>query len=93
MNAPWPDSRPRGRKGGRKFALSKAQARPAPAAMVHRDTSVSVLCILIPAIYRATRGGPFFNPPRTYIESSSANESARRLFSWPESFQCLQHPL
>ena len=25
MNAPWPDSRPRGRKGGRKFALSKAQ--------------------------------------------------------------------
>ncbi len=32
MNAPWPDSRPRGRKGGRKFALSKAQARPAQAA-------------------------------------------------------------
>ena len=44
MNAPWPDSRPRGRKGGRKFALSKAQVRLAQAAMVHRDTSVSVLC-------------------------------------------------
>ena len=39
MNAPWPDSRPRGRKGSRKFAPSKAQVRLAQAAMVHRDTS------------------------------------------------------
>ena len=44
MNAPWLGSRPRGRKGGRKFALSKAQVRLAQAAMVHRDTSVSELC-------------------------------------------------
>ena len=43
MNAPWPDSRPRGRKGGRKAPV-KAQVRLAQAAMVHRDTSVSVLC-------------------------------------------------
>ena len=39
MNAPWLGSRPRGRKGGRKFALSKAQVR-----LAHRDTSVSELC-------------------------------------------------
>ena len=34
----------RGRKGGRKFALSKAPVRLAQAAMAHRDTSVSELC-------------------------------------------------
>ena len=34
----------RGRKGCRKFALSKAQVRLAQAAMGHRDTSVSELC-------------------------------------------------
>ena len=34
----------RGRKGGRKFALSKAQVRLAQAAMAHRDPSVSELC-------------------------------------------------
>ena len=37
-------ARARGRKGGRKFALSKAQVRLAQAAMVHRETSVSALC-------------------------------------------------
>ena len=35
---------PRGRKGGRKFALSKAPVRLAQAAVAHRDTSVSELC-------------------------------------------------
>ena len=39
-----PTSRRAGRKGGRKFALSKAQMRLAQAAMAHRDTSVSELC-------------------------------------------------
>ncbi len=34
----------RGRKGGRKFALSKAQVRLAQAAMASRDTSVAELC-------------------------------------------------
>lgn len=34
----------RGRKGGRKFALTKAQVRLAQAAMAQRDTSVSELC-------------------------------------------------
>ena len=43
-NAPWLGSRPRGRNGGRTFALSKAQVRLAQAAMAHRDTSVSELC-------------------------------------------------
>ena len=43
-NAPWPGSRPRGRHGGRTFALSKAQVRLAQAAMARRDTSVSELC-------------------------------------------------
>ena len=38
-------ARARGRKGGRKFALSKAQVRLAPAAMAHRDTSLSDLCV------------------------------------------------
>ena len=37
-------ARTRGRKGGRKFALSKAQVRLAQAAMAHRNTSVSALC-------------------------------------------------
>jgi len=37
-------ARARGRKGGRKFALSKAQVRMAQAAMANRDTSVSELC-------------------------------------------------
>ena len=37
-------ARARGRKGGRKFALSKAQVRLAQATMAHRDTSVSELC-------------------------------------------------
>lgn len=37
-------ARARGRKGGRKFALSKAQVRLAQAAMANRATSVSDLC-------------------------------------------------
>ena len=37
-------ARARRRKGGRKFALSKAQVRLAQAAMANRDTSVSELC-------------------------------------------------
>ena len=37
-------ARARGRKGGRKFALSKAQVRLAQAATGLRDTSVSELC-------------------------------------------------
>lgn len=37
-------ARARGRKGGRKFALSKTQVRMAQAAMASRDTSVADLC-------------------------------------------------
>ena len=37
-------ARARDRKGGRKFALTKAQVRMAQAAMANRDTSVSELC-------------------------------------------------
>ncbi|BCH16797.1 recombinase family protein [Mesorhizobium sp. L-2-11] len=37
-------ARARGRKGGRKFALTKAQVRLAQAAMANRDTAVSELC-------------------------------------------------
>lgn len=37
-------ARARGRKGGRKFKLTKAQVRMAQAAMANRDTSVSDLC-------------------------------------------------
>jgi DNA invertase Pin-like site-specific DNA recombinase len=37
-------ARARGRKGGRRFGLSKAQVRLAQAAMRHRDTKVSALC-------------------------------------------------
>lgn len=37
-------ARARGRKGGRKPALTKAQVRTIQAAMTHRDTSVSELC-------------------------------------------------
>ena len=37
-------ARARGRRGGREFALTKAQVRLAQAAMVKRNTSVSELC-------------------------------------------------
>ncbi|MEM7238038.1 MAG: recombinase family protein, partial [Pseudomonadota bacterium] len=37
-------ARARGRKGGRKFALTKSQVRLAQAAMANRDTSVPDLC-------------------------------------------------
>ncbi len=37
-------ARARGRTGGRKFALTKAQVRLAQAAMAQRDTSVAELC-------------------------------------------------
>jgi DNA invertase Pin-like site-specific DNA recombinase len=37
-------ARARGRKGGRRFALTKAQVRLAQAAMAQRDTSVAALC-------------------------------------------------
>jgi DNA invertase Pin-like site-specific DNA recombinase len=36
-------ARARGRTGGRKFALTKAQVRLAQAAMANRDTSVAAL--------------------------------------------------
>jgi len=49
-------ARARGRKGGRKFQLSKAQVRLAQVAMKNRDTSVSELCkelnITRPTLYR-----------------------------------------
>ena len=49
-------ARARGRKGGRKFKLSKAQVRLAEASMKNRDTSVSELCkelgITRPTLYR-----------------------------------------
>jgi DNA invertase Pin-like site-specific DNA recombinase len=37
-------ARARGRKGGRRFSLTKAQVRLAQAAMAQRDTSVAALC-------------------------------------------------
>ena len=49
-------ARARGRKGGRKFKLTKAQVRLAQASMKNRDTSVSELCkelgITRPTLYR-----------------------------------------
>ena len=49
-------ARARGRKGGRKFKLTKAQIRLAQASMKNRDTSVSELCkeigITRPTLYR-----------------------------------------
>jgi len=49
-------ARARGRKGGRKFQLTKAQVRLAQASMKNRDTSVSELCkelgITRPTLYR-----------------------------------------
>jgi len=37
-------ARARGRKGGRKFSMTKAQVRLAQAAMGKRETSVATLC-------------------------------------------------
>jgi len=37
-------ARPRGRQGGRKFALTKEQVRMAQVAMASRDTSIAELC-------------------------------------------------
>ena len=49
-------ARARGRKGGRKFKLTKAQVRLAQASMKNRDSSVSELCkelgITRPTLYR-----------------------------------------
>jgi len=49
-------ARARGRKGGRKFKMTKAQVRLAQAAMKNRDTSVSELCLELgitrPTLYR-----------------------------------------
>lgn len=49
-------ARARGRKGGRKFQLTKAQVRLAQVAMKNRDSSVSELCkelnITRPTLYR-----------------------------------------
>jgi len=49
-------ARARGRKGGRKFQLTKAQVRLAQVAMKNRDTSVTELCkelkITRPTLYR-----------------------------------------
>jgi DNA invertase Pin-like site-specific DNA recombinase len=49
-------ARARGRKGGRKFQLTKAQVRLAQASMKNRDTSVDELCkelgITRPTLYR-----------------------------------------
>jgi len=49
-------ARSRGRKGGRKFQLTKAQVRLAQASMKNRDTSVAELCkelgITRPTLYR-----------------------------------------
>ena len=49
-------ARARGKKGGRKFQLSKSQVRLAQAAMQNRDTSVSELCkelnITRPTLYK-----------------------------------------
>ena len=49
-------ARARGKKGGRKFQLSKSQVRLAQAAMKNRDTSVSELCkelnITRPTLYK-----------------------------------------
>ena len=47
-------ARVRGRKGGRKFSLTKAQVRLAQAAMRHRDTKVSELCRELGGITRST---------------------------------------
>jgi DNA invertase Pin-like site-specific DNA recombinase len=47
-------ARARGRQGGRRFALTKAQVRLAQAAMRHRDTKVSALCVELGGITRAT---------------------------------------
>lgn len=46
-------ARARGRKGGRKFALTKSQVRLAQAAMANRDTSVEALCAEL-KVQRAT---------------------------------------
>jgi DNA invertase Pin-like site-specific DNA recombinase len=49
-------ARARGRKGGRRFNLTKAQVRLAEAAMKNRDTSVRELCkelsITRPTLYK-----------------------------------------
>jgi DNA invertase Pin-like site-specific DNA recombinase len=47
-------ARARGRKGGRKFGLAKAQSRPAQTAMKNRDTRVGELCKELGGITRAT---------------------------------------
>jgi DNA invertase Pin-like site-specific DNA recombinase len=47
-------ARARGRKGGRKFGLTKSQVRLAQAAMKNRDTKIGELCRELGGITRAT---------------------------------------
>ncbi len=60
-------ARARGRKGGRKFALTKAQVRLAQAAMSNRDTSVAALAaelgIKPVTLYRYVDANGNLSPP------------------------------
>jgi len=47
-------ARARGRKGGRKFQLSKAKVRLAQTAMKNRETSISELCKELGGITKQT---------------------------------------
>ena len=68
-------ARARGRKGGGKFALTKAQVRLAQVAMANRDTSVShlaaELCVKPVTIYR------YVGPDRELRENGKRVLNAR----------------
>ena len=69
-------ARARGRKGGWKFALSKAQVRLAQAAMAHRDTSVCLPRVPLAGRNLASPADP---PPRREPERPAALGGSRAL--------------
>ena len=62
----------RGRDGGRKFALSKAQVQLAQAAMAHRDASVSELCRALGWSLSETRGDSMSAKASAFTSNSFA---------------------
>ncbi len=78
-------ARARGRKGGRKFALSKAQVRLAQAAMAHRDTSVSEICReLREGLARARASGRKLGRPKGSLGVSRLDGKEDEIRRFPE---------
>ena len=74
-------ARARGRKGGRKFALSKGPGAAGPGRVAHRDTSVSALCTELgirPVTLYSSRPAGRHSPDPLALASQPGKEPVRR---------------